>query len=155
MGDPSSLSRPFTAFFPPLAAFARDQHGACICWNPRLNFTISSHQLLYVSVIHISAETGSSYKACWCGSGSISCHNVDLCWEGIPRGVEAKTACIVNMALPCWLGLNTKAFFTLLFLRKLSSVIFMHFLSCFWKTIGIQISCKQIWDKATCRDESV
>lgn len=108
-----------------------DQRGARICWNPRLNFTISSHQLLYVSVIHISAETGSSYKACWCRSGSISCHNVDLCWEGIPRGVEAKTACIVNMAPPCWLGLNTKAFFfyPVIFERTVSCNIYAFFSS--------------------------
>lgn len=85
MGDPSSLTLPsICCIFPfyPLAHNEKATMFACIWWNRSLNCTINPRYLLFVRVIHISTES-SKYRS-RCGVGSMACHTVDLCWEGMP-----------------------------------------------------------------------
>lgn len=144
MGHPYSLSHPFTVFFQPLltgittllstqcmrllkskAEFQNQLLSVVICRNyPHCN-SLNPHTR------HVGAERASS----------MFCHHVDPCWEGIPCAVETKSACIVNMAPSCWLGLNVKTPFTQPMLGRWSFPSFMHFLFVYWiRVVGVSKS---------------
>lgn len=102
MKDPSSISHPFTIFFCPFSCHCKRATWSTYLLKSQAKFQNQLSSVYYLSepslfqqklaphIKHVGAQRASS----------ISCHNVDLCWEGIPHGVEANLHAKLTWQLP-------------------------------------------------------